>query len=107
VRVELHPEARAEFRSAAVWYDEQRLGLGDEFVTEVTGTLARIAEAPHSYALWPHVERAAVPIRRAVVQRFPYAIAFEVHADQVRVLAVAHAKRRPLYWLARTQPGPA
>jgi plasmid stabilization system protein ParE len=107
VRVELHPEARAEFRSAAVWYDEQRFGLGDEFVAEVTGTLARIAEASHSYALWPNVKHAAVPIRRALVQRFPYAIAFEVHADQIRVLAVAHAKRRPLYWLARTQPGPA
>jgi plasmid stabilization system protein ParE len=102
VRVELHPEARAEFRSAAVWYDEQQLGLGNEFVAEVTRTLARIAEASHSYALWPNIKDRAVPIRRALVQRFPYAIAFEVHSDQIRVLAVAHAKRRPLYWLART-----
>ena len=107
MRVELHPEARAELRSAAVWYDEQRLGLGDEFVAEVTETLARIAEASHSYALWPNVKDATGPIRRALVQRFPYAIAFEVHSDQIRVLALAHAKRRPLYWLARTQPGPA
>ena len=105
MRVELHPEARAEFRSAAVWYDEQRFGLGDEFVAEVTEDLGRIAEAAHSYALWPDVRRTTVPIRRALVQRFPYAIAFEVHSEQIRGLAVAHAKRRPLYWLARTQPG--
>ncbi len=71
MRVELHPEARAEFRSAAVWYDEQRLGLGDEFVADVTETFARIAEAPHSYALWPRVKGAAGPIRRVLVQRFP------------------------------------
>ena len=107
MRIELHPEARAEFRSAAVWYDEQQLGLGDEFVAEVTETFARIAKAPYSYALWPNIKHAAVPIRRALVQRFPYVIAFEAHADQIRVLAVTHAKRRPLYWLARTQPGPA
>jgi len=69
-------------------------------------TLARIAEGPHSYALWPNVKHAVVPIRRALVQRFPYAIGFEIHADQIRVLAVAHAKRRPLYWLARTQTDP-
>jgi toxin ParE1/3/4 len=107
VRVELHPEARAEFRSAAIWYDEQRPGLGDEFVADVTETLTRIAQASHSYALWPTVKHAAAPIRRALVQRFPYAIAFEAHSDQICVLAVAHAKRRPLYWLARTQPGRA
>ena len=89
-----------------VWYEEQRPGLGVEFAAEVTTTLARIAAVAHSYARWPGIERAAVPIRRGLLQRFPYAIAFEVYPDEVRVLAVAHAKRRPLYWLARSQPGP-
>jgi hypothetical protein len=35
MRLELHPEARAELRSAALWYDEQRPGLGDEFIADV------------------------------------------------------------------------
>jgi hypothetical protein len=35
VRLELHPEARAELRSAALWYDERRPGLGDEFIAEM------------------------------------------------------------------------
>ena len=34
MRLELHPEARAELRSAALWYDERRSGLGDEFLAE-------------------------------------------------------------------------
>ena len=38
------------------------------------------------------------------IQRFPYVIAFEKHEQHVLVLAVAHAKRRPLYWLTRTNP---
>ena len=67
-------------------------------------TLTRIAQAAHSYTLWPNVKRAAVPIRRALVQRFPYALPFEAHSNQIRVLAVAHDKRRPLYWLNRRQP---
>ena len=37
MRFELHPEARAELRSAALWYDERRSGLGDEFIAEVSG----------------------------------------------------------------------
>ena len=100
MRVELHPDARAELRLAAIWYDERRPGLGDELIAAVSSTLERIAQAPSSFPKWPDV-RAALPIHRAVVKRFPYVIAFEMHAKHVLVLAVAHAKRRPLYWLSR------
>jgi hypothetical protein len=43
-------------------------------------------------------------IRKATVQRFPYLIAFEKHEQRLLVLAVAHAKRRPLYSLTRVNP---
>jgi len=36
--------------------------------------------------------------------RFPYGIAFEEHERHLLVLAVAHSKRRPLYWLTRAEP---
>jgi plasmid stabilization system protein ParE len=104
VRIDLHPEARAEVRSAAVWYEERRPRLGDDFMAGVSDLLERIAEAPTSFPLWPGVppiRGAQPPIRRAVLPRFPHAIAFEAHPDRVRVLAVAHTKRRPLYWISR------
>jgi len=104
VRLELHPDARAEVRSAAVWYDERRSGLGDEFIGEVSATLDRIGNAPESYLTWPGARDASPLIRKATIQRFPYVIAFEEHEQHVLVLAVAHAKRRPLYWLTRTNP---
>jgi hypothetical protein len=46
VRVELHPEARAELRAAALWYDEQRLGLGGDFIAEISSMFDRIGDAP-------------------------------------------------------------
>lgn len=46
MRVELHRDAQAEIRDAATWYDERRIGLGSEFVSEVMGVLAQIGEAP-------------------------------------------------------------
>jgi len=104
VRLELHPEARAELRSAALWYDERRPGLGDEFIAEVAASLNRIGDAPESYPGWPGTPATAPLIRKATLQRFPYVIAFEKHEQHVLVLAVAHAKRRPLYWLTRTNP---
>jgi plasmid stabilization system protein ParE len=109
VRLELHPEARAELRSAALrsaalWYDERRPGLGDEFISEVSAALDRIGDAPESYPPWPRTRAAGPVIRKATIPRFPYVIAFEEHEQHLLVLAVAHAKRRPLYWLTRTSP---
>jgi plasmid stabilization system protein ParE len=104
VRLELHPEARAELRSAALWYDERRSGLGDEFIAEVWAALDRIGNATESYPAWPGTRPADPPIRKATIQRYPYLIAFEKHEQHVLILAVAHAKRRPLYWLTRVNP---
>ena len=101
MRVELHPEARTELRAAAVWYEERRDGLGDEFVGEVSEVLARISHSPEQYSRWPGTERGSGIVRKAAVRRFPYLIAFEIGAGTAFVLAVAHARRLPVYWLAR------
>ena len=97
MRVELHPEARAEFRAAAIWYDERETGLGDAFITDINLTLQLIAANPQMFASWPG---AGTGIRRAV-SKFPFVIAFEMEPDRILVLAIAHGKRRPLYWLTR------
>jgi toxin ParE1/3/4 len=106
VRIELHPEARAEIREAAIWYEERRPHLGDDFVAAVSALTEQLQEAPASFPLWPGVPPTRTPqppIRRAVLQRFPYALAYETHPDHARILAVAHAKRRPLYWIGRAR----
>ena len=70
MRVELHPDVRAELRSAALWYEERRLGLGDEFVAEVSTAFDRIGEAPESYPRWPGSRKTSPLIRKATIQRF-------------------------------------
>jgi plasmid stabilization system protein ParE len=102
VRLELHPEAQTELRSAALWYDERRPGLGDEFISEISASLDRVRDAPDSYPAWPGTRAGVRLIGKATIQRFPYVIAFEKHEHHVLVLAIAHAKRRPLYWLRRS-----
>ena len=39
--------------------------------------------------------------RRARVNRFPYVVVFEIRTDEVLVVAVAHASRKPGYWQRR------
>lgn len=101
MRVDLHPEARVEFRSATFWYEERRDRLGDEFVAAVAVTLQRIGEAPESFPRWPGTRQDSPSIRKAIVEGFPYLIAFEQQQDYCLVLGVAHQKRRPLYWFTR------
>ena len=40
-------------------------------------------------------------IRRHLVPGFPYAVIYEVDRDPVRVLAIAHLRRHPGFWLGR------
>lgn len=106
MRVELHPEAHAELRSAALWYEERRSRLGDQFVDRVNSGLALIAEHPAAYPVWPGTADVQILIRKAAIEQFPYLLAFELHAGHVLVLAIAHAKRRPLYWVFRASRAP-
>jgi plasmid stabilization system protein ParE len=78
--------------------------LGDEFISAISASLDRVGDAPESYPAWPGTRAEGPLIRKATTQRFPYVIAFEKHEHHVLVLAIAHAKRRPLYWLTRTEP---
>jgi hypothetical protein len=89
-----------------LWYEERRDRLGDELTAAVATTLQRISAAPESFALWPGLPKTEPTIRKAAVDRFPYLVAFEQHGELILVLAIAHQKRRPLYWLARSRHGP-
>jgi hypothetical protein len=42
-------------------------------------------------------------VRRRVMHCFPYLIVFACRAEETLVVAVAHVRRRPLYWLERLE----
>ena len=100
--VRLSPEAIDELVEAAVWYRGRRPGLESEFLNEVERVLPLIESFPASFPRLLDVP-ADLVIRRALLPRFPYALIFMDLGEHIRVLAVAHAKRRPGYWLDRIQ----
>ena len=53
--IRLRQEAVQDLADAAKWYDEQRPGLGDEFLNETRATLSTMAEMPSMY---PVIHRA-------------------------------------------------
>ncbi|HWP36682.1 MAG TPA: type II toxin-antitoxin system RelE/ParE family toxin [Gemmatimonadales bacterium] len=91
----IEPEADSDLDAAFVWYEEQRPGLGSEFLAEVAHTLALIEEAPERYP----VLRGST--RRALVRRFPYAVFYIVDPELIAVTAVMHGRRDPRRWQSR------
>jgi plasmid stabilization system protein ParE len=93
----LLPEAKADVANAYLWYEEQALGLGLEFLRCVETALRAIERSPRSY---PIVHEA---YRRSLVRRFPYAIFFEFVPDRKRcvVYAVFHCSQNPEKWKSR------
>lgn len=97
--VRVSEEADAEMIDGARWYESHRAGLGHEFLDEVDVVVTRIAETPRVGSPVPGV--ADTEIRRRPVKRFPYHVVYLELPDHLRVLAIAHDRRRPGYWMGR------
>ena len=95
MRVEFHPAARQELAEAIAWYDEQREGLGDEFLLKARQAAERIVQFPNA---WSKMGGSA---RRCRLKRFPYGIVYQVRPELIAIIAVAHLHRAPDYWMDR------
>lgn len=84
---------------AARWYERHRAGLGVEFLDAVDNAVAGIAETPGMGSRVPGISDLA--IRRRPVRRFPYHVVYLELADRLQILAIAHDRRRPAYWVGR------
>jgi toxin ParE1/3/4 len=95
------PEADAEFADAVRWYEEQRTGLGSEFLAAVREARKLIEDRPGIGATMRGAKRGE---RRLMVRRFPYQLIYYVRSHDIVLVAVAHTKRRPGYWKRRAIP---
>lgn len=101
--VRISAEAAEELAEAALWYEEQRAGLGAALLDEIEWTLERIGSRPQTFPVLADLADEDGSIRRALCRRFPYGIVFLDLPNHLRVLAIAHGNREPGYWLHRVQ----
>lgn len=99
-RVRFESEADAEYRLAGRWYEGQREHLGMEFFNAVDETINQIVLLPQAGSLVPRMP-ADLPVRRRAVPRFPYHVVYVETQSQIRILAIAHDRRKPGYWTGR------
>lgn len=102
MRLVLLPEAYLEIDETIQYYEAQRPGLGVEFYLEVEATVELAVATPGAGTPISSVDGQR-SFRRYLVRRFPFVVWVAEGENERRVVAVAHASRRPGYWRDRLE----
>ena len=90
------PEADRELFDSSVFYaGEANAEVGLVFILEYERALTLLCASPHLGTLWKNGRR------RFPLRKFPYSIIYYTSGDALRVIALAHHRRRPSYWSGR------
>jgi plasmid stabilization system protein ParE len=99
----VEPKAEEELEAAIRWYEQRGPRLGERFLRAVAATMDWIRRFPQAGGLVPQVGQ-DLGVRRAPVRRFPYHVVYLDAPEAMHVLAIAHDRRKPGYWLGRVTP---
>ena len=90
------PEADRELTESARYYGrEGGTELGRAFIEEYERVLALVCARPGIGVRWGKGRR------RFPMRKFPYSVIYYVRGEELRVVALAHQRRRPEYWSGR------
>ena len=96
MKLVVSPQALAELHDAAAFYTlKANVELGLALVAEFERTANLILDNPLLGAVFRGTRR------RYILRRFPFSIIYQITAEELRILAVAHHRRRPGYWAQR------
>jgi len=95
MNLEFFEEASEEVEEHRAWYRERSETAEAAFLRELDRAVELALEAPRR---WP---RYLAGTQRYVFRTFPFSLVYFVENETLNVVAVAHSKRRPGYWLKR------
>ncbi|MFV7234465.1 type II toxin-antitoxin system RelE/ParE family toxin [Flavobacterium sp. ZB4R12] len=87
--LEIKEEAVFDIKETYLYYEEQKIGLGNRFLDTLETYLERVQKNPEHY----QVKRK--PYREAFIKDFPYLIIYEIEANKVVVYAVFNTWKDP------------
>jgi plasmid stabilization system protein ParE len=89
MRLRYTDQAKTDIESAFSWYEQQRRGLGFDFLGCVEVVIENIQQMPRLYAT--HHDQ----FRRALVRRFPFSIFYSFEQEEIIVHAVFDTRQDP------------
>lgn len=93
--------AEKELYQATAWYRDRDPRVARRFTAHTSEALHLIQQFPSMGGRVPGVDDANV--RQVPIRKFPYQIVFVDLGDTIEVVAFAHNRRRPAYFLKRLE----
>ena len=90
-KIIIKEEARFDTETAYNYYENEREGLGEEFLQELVKTYEKLTNNPNYYS---YIDDQNI-IRDLKVERFPYVIIYEIVNDNVVIYAIHNTYRHP------------
>jgi len=97
LKLAIHRLAVAEIDHEVDYYESCSAGLGTELEDEIDAAIETILRFPQAAPQW----RDRRDRRVAALDRFPFTLVYQIGAEEIVVLALAHTSRRPGYWSRR------
>lgn len=98
ISVRYHEAAEEELLNEIAYLEQRVAGLGRRFFADVRRTEKLIAEFLESgQVLSPG-------LRKRALRTFPFWLIYSIEKDHLLILAVAHQRHRPGYWVRRAEP---
>jgi plasmid stabilization system protein ParE len=94
--LEFHPDAVADAEAQRLWYEKRSQTAAMGFAAELEEAFNAIAEDPDR---WPVYLGGT---RRYLLRRYPFLVVYRQIGDVIQVIAIAHGRRKPGYWISRT-----
>lgn len=91
-----HPAAETEHLEQIAFYESRQPGLGARYRERFLQAIRYVCDSPERQPVEHPPD-----IRRARLRPFPLTIIYREQAGTIQVLAVAHYRRQPRYWLRR------
>ena len=91
-----HPEAVRDAEAARDWYAERSPFAARGFLLAMDTAVAAVMETPGRWPTRSHGCR-----QYFFTSRYPFSLVYRVSNGAVEVIAVAHHRRKPEYWVGR------
>ncbi len=93
----LHPDAALEHEEQIAYYEERQAGLGRRNHLAMLRAIDRAGKAPRRFKIVRSPN-----LRKVYLRGFPFAVIYRELDSVLQVLAIAHHRRAPNYWVGRT-----
>ena len=87
--LEIKDAANQEIIQAYLYYENKRIGLGEQFLKHLDSYFSRIQNNPK------HFPQKSKPYREAFIKRFPFLIVYEIEKTKIIVYAVFNTWQNP------------